>query len=185
MSPGAHLLIAWLSGAELLENTRERRILAIAGVAPDLDGVGIIFDRISGTSNYYFEYHHYLGHSIFAALIIATISSFVARTQRKLVWRLSFIVVHLHILCDVVGSKGPDGYQWPVYYFYPVYPDVGITWKYQWQLNAWPNILIIVVLFGVTMYYARKKRITFLEVFSKRLDEEAFKMYFKYCTKSD
>ncbi|MCP4326187.1 MAG: metal-dependent hydrolase, partial [Alteromonadales bacterium] len=63
MSPGTHLLFSWLSTAEILKNRRERAIVSLSGIAPDIDGAGIIVDEITGTTDLYFQYHHYLGHS--------------------------------------------------------------------------------------------------------------------------
>ena len=184
MSPGAHLLFSWLSSVKILKNRRERTLVSVAGVAPDLDGLGLIVDKVTGTTNYFFQYHHYLGHSIFSAIVISTIASLLATSQRLQVWSISFFVVHLHLLCDVIGSKGPEGHQWPIYYLYPLNTSYGITWKYQWELNAWQNILILGLLLVGTAYYAKTKKITFLEVFSGRLNEEAFKIYRKYVRKS-
>ena len=176
MIPGAHLMISWLSTVETLKQRRERMLVTLTGVAPDLDGLGIIADKISGTSNFYFEYHHYLGHSVFSAFALASIASLFATSQKIRVWFLSFIVVHLHILCDIIGSKGPDGYHWPVYYLYPLIPDFELTWAYQWELDAWQNTIILVLLLLACGYYALRKHISFLEVFSQRLDRKAFEM---------
>jgi len=183
MTPGAHLLISWLSTAELVEEQRGRRLVALTGIAPDIDGLGIIIDKLTGASNYYFKYHHYLGHSIFAALAFATIASMLAKSQKKLIWCLSFLVVHLHILGDMVGSKGPDGYQWPIYYLFPLNSSLELTWAHQWELNAWPNNVIMAFLLLLSLYYAAKKNISFIEVISPWLDKEAFKMYHKYIHK--
>ena len=117
MTPGAHLIFSWLSGVEFLQNRRERAIVALSGLAPDIDGVGIIIDKVTGTTNYYFEHHHYLGHSVFAAIAIATLASFLAKIQKLRVWFIALFVTHLHFICDIAGSKGPDGYQWPVYIY--------------------------------------------------------------------
>lgn len=179
MSPVAHFLVSWLSTVELLSKRRERAIVTIAGVAPDLDGIGIVSDKILGTTDFYIKYHHYLGHSFFSALFIATIASLISKTQKITVWFLSFVVVHVHIICDVIGSKGPDGYHWPIYYLYPINSKLGLTWQHQWELNAWQNKLIIGIMLIICVYYANKKRITFFEVFSKSLEETAFNMYKK------
>ena len=64
-------------------------------------------------------------------------------------------MVHLHILCDVIGSKGPDGYHWPIFYFYPLDSEIALSWQYQWELNAWPNMLIMLVAFILCGYYAK------------------------------
>lgn len=185
MAPGAHLLFSWLVGVNLFNARRERALVAIAGVAPDLDGLGLIVDKVSGTTNYFFQYHHYLGHSVFSAIIIASIAAAFAKVQKLTVWFAAFFVVHLHLLCDIAGSKGPDGNQWPIHYLYPLNPYYSISWAHQWELNAWQNILTMVLLLFVSCYYAATKRITFLEVFSYRLNEEVFKMYNKYFRKNN
>lgn len=183
MSPGAHLLFSWLSGVNIFKNRRERRLVAVAGVAPDLDGLGLIIDKLSGTTSYFNEYHHYFGHSIFSAIVIASFASVLAGRQKLMVWGAAFFVVHLHILCDIAGSKGADGHQWPIYYLYPLYPSYGVTWEHQWELNAWQNIIIMVLLLLLCGYYAATKNISFLEIFSVRLDNEAFKIYNRYVRK--
>lgn len=180
MTPGAHLLISWVASVEFLEHRRERTLVTLSGLAPDIDGLGIVIDKLTGVTDYYFSYHHYLGHSILSPFVIATLVSWLATAQRSIVWVCSFVVVQIHVLCDVLGSKGPDGYQWPVYYLYPFNSEYELTWKYQWELDAWQNQLIIGIMFIITLYYASKRRITFLEVFSQRLNEEAFIMYDKY-----
>lgn len=180
MAPGTHLLFSWLVAVNIFKERRERTLVAIAGVAPDLDGLGVIIDKVSGITNYYTQYHHYLGHSVFSAILIASIAAVFAGVQKVTVLCAAFFVVHLHLLCDIVGSKGPDGYNWPIYYLYPVNPTYGISWERQWELNAWQNMLIMGVLLMIALYYATTKRITFLEVFSSRLNEEVFTMYNKY-----
>lgn len=176
MTIGAHLLISWLTTVEVLKDRRERVVTTLAGVAPDLDGLGIISDMITGTTNYYAEYHHYLGHSIFSATLFASIAMLFSKTQHLRVWILSFLVVHLHILCDVIGSKAPDGFHYPIYYFSPINSDFSLIWEYQWELNSWQNQIIFVSLLGVSFFYLKRKRITFLEVISSRLNEVAYKM---------
>jgi len=92
MAPGAHLLTSWLTGVGFLKTKRERVIIALSGVAPDLDGAGIIVDTITGNSLYYEKYHHYLGHSLLAAIVLASLAGLLAKSQKSLVWALSFFV---------------------------------------------------------------------------------------------
>jgi hypothetical protein len=180
MSPGSHLLFSWLSAAKIIKARRERVIVSISGVAPDLDGLGIIVDKITGTSNLYLQYHHFLGHSIFSAFIISVVAAFIAKSQKVAVFSLSFLLVHIHILFDVIGSKSADGYQWPIYYLYPFDPLVKLTWSGQWELNAWQNHVVMLFLLIGCGYYAVTKKITFFEIFSIKLNSEVFKMYSKY-----
>jgi len=183
MSPGSHLLFSWLTTVQIIKDRRERILVSISGIAPDIDGLGLIIDKLTGSTNFYLQYHHYIGHSIFSALFISTLATLLAKSQKVIVFTLSFILVHVHILFDVIGSKGPDGYQWPIYYFYPINPEYSLTWSGQWELNAWQNNVIMLFLLSGCVYYAVTKKITFLEIFSSKLNREVFVMYSKYFTK--
>ncbi len=183
MAPGTHLLFSWLTTVKILKARRERAIVTVSGITPDIDGLGIVMDKLTGTSNLYLQYHHYLGHSIFSAFVISVLATFFAKAQKKAVFMLSFLLVHMHILFDILGSKGPDGYQWPIYYLYPLKPELGLTWSGQWQLSAWQNHVFMLVLALISIYYAVTKKITFFEVFSTKLNDEVFKMYRKYFAK--
>ena len=83
---------------------------------------------------------------------------------------LAFLAFHLHLLGDLVGSKGPDGYQWPIPYFFPFTGDWILTWEGQWELNAWPNILITVGVLGITLYLSWKRGHSPLEMISLKAD---------------
>jgi inner membrane protein len=181
MAPGAHLLISWLSAVPIFKHSRERRLVALAGIAPDIDGIGIVVDKLSGNkTDLYFEYHHFVGHNIFACLAIAILAAALAKSQRVAVFFVSVFVVHIHFLCDILGSRGPDGYQWPIFYFYPLNKTLEATWSGQWELSAWQNQAIMFVLFALCFLVLAKKRITFLEAISPRLESEAFVMWGKY-----
>jgi inner membrane protein len=180
MAPGAHFMMSWLSAVPFFNNRRERCLITLAGIAPDIDGLGIVADIINhGKTHFYFDYHHYIGHNIFFALFFSLLCAALARTQRFSVWLFSFLILHLHFLCDIAGSRGPDGYQWPVYYLYPVDPTVALTWSGQWELNAWQNYAIIVLLLVTTVFVGAYKKITFLELISPRFDRSIFNLYHK------
>ena len=185
MTPGAHLLISWLSSVNFVEDSRERRIITYAGISPDLDGLGLIVDRFLGNTTYYEDFHHYVGHCGIAAIIISIAAAGFAKMQKLKVFLLSLTVFHLHILCDVIGSKGSDGYQWPIYYLYPFDKSFGIIWQGQWELNAWQNSVIVVILLVTCFYVAQRRHYSFFEVFGSRFDEEVFKIYKKYLLKNN
>ena len=44
-------------------------------------------------------------------------------------------------------------------------------WAGQWELNAWPNVLITVLLLAATIYIVREKGCSPLEMVLKRADE--------------
>lgn len=52
MTPGAHLVLSWLCAVNVVENSRERRIISCVGLAPDLDGFGLVVDKLSGGRTY-------------------------------------------------------------------------------------------------------------------------------------
>ncbi len=49
MSPLTHLLASWIIAVKTTDNLRDRRLVTLAGVAPDLDGLGIIIDIANGS----------------------------------------------------------------------------------------------------------------------------------------
>ena len=70
------MFLSWFSSIEILEHHRDRSLVALTGVVLDLDGLGLIFDKIIGRTNYYFQYHHYVSHSIFTAIVISVVATF-------------------------------------------------------------------------------------------------------------
>ena len=175
MNPETHLLASWVIAAKATDNPRDCRLVALAGILPDVDGLGLLADglgRVLGWKKtlYYEHYHHYLLHGAFGAILIA--GFLVLFAQRK--WRvalLSLVVFHLHLLCDFVGSRGPDPLDlWPIFYFGPFDKDPMWLWKGQWQLDAWPNRLLSVGLLAWSFWLAIPRGYSFVGVFSHRLD---------------
>jgi inner membrane protein len=83
---------------------------------------------------------------------------------------LALVSFHLHLFEDLMGSRGPDGDQWPIPYLKPFSSTPQLTWQGQWQLNAWPNILITVVLLLITLWLAWRRGFSPLEMISSKLD---------------
>jgi inner membrane protein len=71
---------------------------------------------------------------------------------------LVFISFHLHLLCDLIGARGPDGDQWPIPYLKPFSNSLQLAWHGQWALNAWQNFAItgffLVTTFWIAWRYA-------------------------------
>jgi hypothetical protein len=95
-----------------------------------------------------------LGHNIaFGGLL--TIATFVCAKKRKVTAALlALISFHLHLFCDLIGSRGPDGYQWPLPYLWPFSNAWQWVWQGQWTLNAWPNVLITMAALVATLHFA-------------------------------
>ena len=122
-----HLMLSWVVGHRL-EARRDRRLVAWAGVASDLDGLSIL----AGVDAYG-RWHHVLTHGLLAGLLISLVFTYYAKDRVK-VWWLTLGVFHLHLLCDFLGS----GIDWPIQYFWP-FSDTFYSTPYGWELDSWQN----------------------------------------------
>ena len=170
MSPITHFLTGWIvANASDSLNPRERAMITVAGVAPDLDGLGIIPEVLTRNSAHpllwWSEYHHVLGHNLGFSFTLTAIAFLVA-VRRWLTAGLVFLSFHLHLLCDLVGSRGPDGNQWPIPYLLPFSNAWQLTWRGQWELNAWPNFAFTGVALLVVFALAWKRGYSPLEMVS-------------------
>jgi hypothetical protein len=152
---------------------RERAMVTWASVVPDVDGLGIIAEKLTQNSahplNWWSEYHHVLGHTIGFAIAVTILAAIFAE-QKLATASLVFISFHLHSIGDLVGARGPDGDQWPIPYLLPFSHRWQLTWSGQWALNAWPNFLITGALIAGALVLARRRGFSPLEMFSQRLD---------------
>lgn len=170
MSPVTHFFTGWVLANSASLNRRERALVTFACVVPDVDG--IVAEYLTRNSQHPLEwfstYHHSL-HSLPFAVVVAAVS-FALATQRWKTAGLAFLSFHVHLLEDLLGSRGPDGYQWPIPYFMPFSGACVLTWRGQWALNAWPNFVITILLLLVTIYLAWWRGFSPLEMVSLRAD---------------
>ena len=152
---------------------RERAMVTWASVVPDVDGLGIIAERLTEHSahplNWWSEYHHLLGHNLGFALAVTIMAAIFAR-QKLTTAALVFVSFHLHLFSDLVGARGPDDDQWPIPYLLPFSNAWQLTWSGQWALNAWPNFVITGTLIVATIMLARRHGFSPLEIFSRKSD---------------
>ena len=176
MSPITHFLASWIVAAKTTDNPRDCRLVTLAGLAPDLDGLGLVVDVVknaaNGTQSYYYyqQYHHSLLHGIAGAVVIAAVLAALAR-QRWRVFVFALFAFHLHLLCDLLGSRGPEaGDFWPIYYFAPFSNYPMWLWRGQWKLDGWQNQLISVVLLAWSFHLALVRGHSFVGVLNRRAD---------------
>jgi len=178
MSPLTHFLGSWLVASVAADNPRDRTLITLAGVLPDADGLGIVVDVVHNLTSgkeptyyYYQQYHHLLLHGWPGAILISLIlTGFARKKPRVLIWCL--VTYHLHLLCDLVGSRGPDvGDLWPICYSEPLFRHPIWFWKGQWRLDGWQNMTITLALLGISIWVAVKRGFSFVEVFSGRADK--------------
>ena len=173
MNPITHSLLSWIVADAGEMGRRDRTIVMLAGIAPDLDAAGIVVEVLTRNSErpllWWSDYHHVLGHNL-AFGVVVTAVSFALATKRWKAAALACLTFHLHLICDVLGARGPDGYQWPIPYFFPFLTEWQWTWDGQWELNAWPNFLVTGIALLITFYWAWKKGYSVLEMISTSAD---------------
>jgi inner membrane protein len=174
MSPVTHFLTGWVFANTARIGRRDRALVTLSVVVPDVDGLGIIAELLTRNSQHpllwFSQYHHSLHNLAFAVAI--TLLAFVLAEQRWKTAALCFLGFHLHLMEDLLGSRGPDGDQWPIPYLAPFSGALNLSWHGQWGLNAWPNFAITLALLGMTLYLAWARGYSPLEMVSERADHE-------------
>jgi inner membrane protein len=176
VSPETHLLASWIIAAKTTDNARDCRLVTLAGLLPDADGLGLIAD-LAGPwlgckqTDLYARYHHYLLHGAVGGILIAALLACFAHRR----WRvalLALLVFHLHLLCDLVGSRGPSPEDlWPVFYLGPFDKDPMWVWKGQWRLDSWINRYLTVALFLWALWLPVRLGYSVVGVFNRRADQ--------------
>jgi inner membrane protein len=172
MNPVTHFFTGWLVANTADLSRRDRAIVTAASVIPDLDGLGLVADLVSGdtVAGYYWytRFHHVVGHNLVFGLLIAA-AAFAAARRTYMTALLALAAFHLHLAGDLVGSKGPGDSFWAIPYLWP-FSAREWWWEGQWMLNAWPNVAITVALLALTLYLAWRRGFSPVGLFSERAD---------------
>ncbi len=158
MNPIVHGELSWLL-AQSLERRRDRVLVTVAGLAPDLDGLTLLAGEDA-----YARWHHLLTHGAVAAAV-TTAAVFAASRQRVRAALLALAAFHLHLACDLVGS----GAGWPIYYLGP-FDERAVGWAGAWDLASWQNSVIGLLATLACLGCALWKGRTVVEVLSPRGD---------------
>lgn len=173
MNPITHLLASWAVAETSSLDERDRNLAVWAGVLPDLDGLGAVVDlgnRLLGgpESFWYGQFHHLLLHGAFGAVVLGTAVASRA-SERLRVFALALVTAHLHFLCDLVGSRGPEPEDvWPIHYLAPFSEALAFSWPSQWPLNAWPNVVLTLGLLLFVFFRAATAGRSPVSLFSHR-----------------
>ena len=175
MNPITHVLASWTLADVAGLRERDRTLATWCGVLPDADGLGVVIDGINALFSrpgtwYYDEYHHGLAHGLFAAIVLPAARCVFARNRLRM-FLVGCAAVHLHYLCDLVGSRGPSADDiWPLKYLAPFSDQWTVQWSGQWALNAWPNVVFTLLLLGYAFARAVRGGNSPLGAFSARAD---------------
>ena len=174
MSPITHLCASWIIGVKTTDNTRDCRLVALAGVAPDLDGLGLAVDltaRAFGHQTFLWErFHHVLLHGVFGAVLVAGILALCAKNKLQIAV-MALITFHLHLVCDFLGSRGPSANDlWPILYLAPFFQEPAWIWSAQWRLDGWQNKVLTFGLLLWIFQIAISKGTSVVSVFSQKAD---------------
>lgn len=172
-----HFFLGWCVAAAAPQlDARQRLLITAAAVVPDVDGLGMVAELATRNTAHplfwWTDYHHVLAHNIGAAIVVTVAAYAFARRHRSLTALLAAISFHTHIAGDVIGARGPDGYQWPIPYFLPFARQPELAWDGQWALNAWQNFVITGACLAVTFFVAWSRGVSPLEFVSRRANEQ-------------
>ena len=175
MNPVTHLLAGWIIADELKFKGRDRAIVAWSCVVPDLDGIGYLVDfgnKFLGQSEtaYYETFHHNWGHGLPAALL-TTIIVYVFAVEKRETAFLAFLTFNLHLMMDLVGSRGSNLYDiWVIPYLAPLSEALTLSWSGQWPLTSWQNTSLTIILMFFCFYRTVQRGYSLLILLNKRVD---------------
>jgi inner membrane protein len=163
--PPTHALIGWgVANLAPSLDRRSRAIVFFASVIPDLDGLTFFSTEL------YQRWHRTLCHNaVFAAVCVAAAALLAPAGRRATVAALVAVNFHLHLLCDYLGSAGPDGSIWGIPYFEP-FSDLHLDNPWQWGLRSWQNAVITIAALAWAVHIARRYGRSPVEPFSRRGD---------------
>jgi membrane-bound metal-dependent hydrolase YbcI (DUF457 family) len=188
MQGPSHLMLSWFfADASRLDSVNERRIVAWAGLAPDIDVLAYVgailwygLDKDLAFENVWKVVHHRYTHNLTFVLLTGMVARLLASRfaifrlgagaavsaadpRARRVALLSMLASALHNFCDIVGG----GSTWPVYPLWPL-SEFGWTASWSWPLSEWSNTVILFSCLAATMLYAKFAGRSPVELFGGR-----------------
>lgn len=177
MQGPTHLLVSWyFAEAADVASPRDRRVVAWAGLAPDVDVLAYLgallyyrFDKELAFENVWKEVHHRYTHNLAFVVVTGAFAYWLASAggsrDRARVAMLAMVACALHNFLDVVGA-GPT---WPIYPLWPL-PGPGWSATWSWTIGDWQNIAIFGLLTVGMFVYAKARGRSPMECFGDRAD---------------
>src|SRR5437764_6629362 len=103
MAPTTHAFLGWWTANVVPLSRRDRLAVFLAGVLPDLDGLGLLYSWQA-----YATYHHILCHNLAGCLVWTGLVALLTQQRGKCA-ALAFLNWHFHLAGDYFGSGAGDG----------------------------------------------------------------------------
>jgi hypothetical protein len=160
MSPIGHLQYGWWFAHWGAFSRRERAVIALAGVGPDLDSLSLL-----AGGDAFHRYHHILFHNV-GATLAALVLAIAVFWRRPRVWLLVGFAFAGHIVEDYV-TVGWDQF--------PLVPFKATVINLSHQLPNWLvqgvfQVTAMVFILGMTVWIYLRHQRTPLEIISPALD---------------
>jgi membrane-bound metal-dependent hydrolase YbcI (DUF457 family) len=166
VSPITHGALAWLLALVLLKNIDDRRLVVIAGVLPDIDGIFVLFNE-----ELFQDYHHTFGHYLIFGILLSIAVGLIGEDKKKVIIT-AFGAFLLHLIADIIGA-------WSVHPFYPVY-NQGFSANMIISYDIIQSIIhpaINLTLIALVISIAYFKEISPIEFISAKLDKTIVGFY--------
>lgn len=174
MGPGSHLQIGYLIANAASLNTRDRRLVMLAGVAPDVDGVVGIFDivregRLLDCSYSTFHaLHHTFGHNVFFGVFGALLLGAAAAGAKGRVFWLCLAAMASHYAADAVAADYPLNLLWPL--GGDMEPIPILLGASPWVVKYVIQFSLMIVILALCAWMVARTHRTPVEVLSPQLD---------------
>jgi membrane-bound metal-dependent hydrolase YbcI (DUF457 family) len=168
-------MLSWyLAESTGVNRPRDRRVVAWAGFAPDVDVLAYVgaivwygFDKDLAFENVWQVVHHRYTHGLAFVLLTGLVAWWLASDgpARLRVALLAMAACGIHNFLDVVAG-GPT---WPIYPYWPLSDAPwGVPWS--WTIGEWPNLVVLFACLGGALLYAKFAGCSPLECFGDRAD---------------
>jgi hypothetical protein len=175
MQGPSHLMLSWYFAESVgVESPRDRRIVAWAGFAPDIDVIAYVgaivwygFDKDRAFENVWRVVHHHYTHGLFFVILTGVVAWWLATDgpARLRVALLAMVACAIHNFFDVVAG-GPT---WPIYPYWPLTEfSWGVPWS--WTIGEWPNMVVLFGCLAGILAYAKFVGRSPVECFGNRAD---------------
>jgi hypothetical protein len=178
-----HFLASWLAGAGLARR-RERIVVALAGIAPDVDAPILLAPLLVGGGREWFvEFHHDFTHHVAGAALAAAAGWWASRggdggpaptaRRRAGVAALAATTWCGHLVLDMLGAgdRNADGsFAYTLPLLWPFSGREFAPFPFAWPLASWQNGVVMAALLAVSVPVAVRMGRTAVEVVSRRAD---------------